>query len=1029
MKTKKLLLMAVMMLLSVGAFAQENEGFWLSVGPETITTDNYQTVNNARQVSEYPDQFEYTSEARQYLYGLVKSDKTMQFIEPAFNAPIDIIELTDINVSGYKVIKSAVKISGTIIVRISEQSEGPQVKENYWYAGPIEPTAENYKTIATEVASYDDHYEYTSETRQYIYALVAEDMPIAFRNPTLNAAVDFIEYEGIIPGHKIVKSAIKLYGTIHIELGDDWKYYYLGTTQPTEENFRTLEPSYNSLSEMEGASVHVPAGGKLYLLLPFSENFSFRKIIKDNEGNYVNFDNVYLNSVNRHQLGEIIVEKESTFTINMDEATSSWKNIVLNSDLEGNDVSCFYSRENFTENETVVPATIIDGAGKNDSHGIVITSIDNPLETWYTQFFVRLPQAMPAGTKYRLSFDYKGSQEAMVSMETHAEPSDYIDGFDETQFTTEWQHYEREGIITEEQSPADHLMRTIAFTLATTPTATTFYFDHIVFKIDESQIEKYVTLDQFEVAVEKGKTVTLKATVSSEVEDKSVTWKSSNTSVATVTNKGVVKGIAGGIATITCTSVATGQSATCKVTVGKVSLNKYEAAVEKGSTLTLTATVYPSSLSDRSVTWKSSKTSVATVTSKGVVTGVGGGTATITCTSVATGFTATCKVTVGKVSLGKSEVFVEKGKTTTLTGTVYPSTLEDRSVTWESSKTSVATVTSKGVVKGIAGGTATITCTSVAMGFTATCKVTVGKVSLGKSEVFVEKGSTMTLTGTVYPSTLEDKSVTWISSNTAVATVTSKGVVKGIAGGTATITCTSVATGFTATCKVTVGKVSLNKYEVAVEKGKTVTLTGTVYPSSLSDRSVTWTSSSTSVATVTSDGKVTGVGGGTATITCTSVATGFTATCQVTVGKVSLSKYELTVEKGKTTTLTATVYPSSLEDRSVTWKSSNTAVATVTSDGKVKGVTGGTATITCTSVATGFTATCQVTVTESASARTLDGDDEEVTGIETIEETPVVEEPYDVYDLKGRKVLQRVTSLDGLPAGIYIVNGKKVLKK
>ena len=547
--------------------------------------------------------------------------------------------------------------------------------------------------------------------------------------------------------------------------------------------------------------------------------------------------------------------------------------------------------------------------------------------------------------------------------------------------------------------------------------------------VDYPGVVSTITLNQFEVAVEKGKTVTLKATVSSEVEDKSVTWKSSNTSVATVTNKGVVKGIAGGIATITCTSVATGQSAACKVIVGKVSLSKYEAAVEKGKTVTLTATVYPSSLSDRSVTWKSSNTSVATVTSDGKVTGVGGGTATITGTSVATGLSATCKVTVGKVSLGKSEVAVEKGKTVTLTATVYPSTLEDKSVTWKSSKTSVATVTSKGVVKGIGGGTATITCTSVATGFTATCKVTVGKVSLSKSEVFVEKGKTTTLTATVYPSTLEDKSVTWKSSNTAVATVNRAGVVTGVGGGTATITGTSNATGFTATCKVTVGKVSLSKYEVAVEKGKTVTLTATVYPSSLSDRSVTWKSSSTSVATVSSDGKVTGVGGGTATITCTSVATGFTATCKVTVGKVSLSKYEVAVEKGKTVTLTATVYPSSLENKSVTWKSSNTAVATVTSDGKVKGVAGGTATITCTSVATGFTATCQVTVTESANARTLDGDDEEVTGIETVEETPAVEEPFDVYDLRGRKVLQRVTSLDGLPDGIYIVNGKKMLKK
>lgn len=160
-------------------------------------------------------------------------------------------------------------------------------------------------------------------------------------------------------------------------------------------------------------------------------------------------------------------------------------NIVKNSNLESTNVSCFYSRENYSENETVVPATIVDGAGKDGSRGIVITSIDNPSVAWDTQSFLRLPQTLPAGTKYRLSFDYKASQEARVTMETHAEPSDFIDGFDETQFTTEWQHYEREGKITEEQSPADHLMRTITFTLANIETATTYYFDNIVFEVDQ----------------------------------------------------------------------------------------------------------------------------------------------------------------------------------------------------------------------------------------------------------------------------------------------------------------------------------------------------------------------------------------------------------------------------------------------------------------------------------------------------------------------------------------------------------------
>ena len=166
---------------------------------------------------------------------------------------------------------------------------------------------------------------------------------------------------------------------------------------------------------------------------------------------------------------------------------------------------------------------------------------------------------------------------------------------------------------------------------------------------------------------------------------------------------------------------------------------------------------------------------------------------------------------------------------------------------------------------------------------------------------------------------------------------------------------------------------------------------------------------------------------GKAAITCTSVATGLSATCVVTVGYVSLDQTEVSVKKGKTVTLKAEVYPLSLEDKSVTWVSSNTKVATVTSAGKVKGIKAGSAAIKCISNATGLSATCIVTVTTSAGSRSMDGDDDdETTGIE---EKVVAVEPFDVYDLGGRKVLHQVTSLDGLPDGIYIVNGKKILKK
>ena len=382
---------------------------------------------------------------------------------------------------------------------------------------------------------------------------------------------------------------------------------------------------------------------------------------------------------------------------------------------------------------------------------------------------------------------------------------------------------------------------------------------------------------------------------------------------------------------------------------------------------------------------------------------------------------------VAKVELDKTEVSLLKGNSVTLTAAVYPEDLEDKSVTWKSSNVAVATVTAEGKVTCVKTGTAVITCTSNATDKSATCKVTVGKVSLDKSKVSIEKGKTVTLTSTVNPASLEDKSVTWESSNTKVATVSSAGKVTGVKTGSAIITCTSVATGLSATCKVIVGKVSFNKSNIAIEKGKTLTLTPSIYPTTLSDKSVTWMSSNTKVATVTADGKVTGVKTGSAIITCTSVAMGLSATCKVVIGKVSLDKSKATIEKDNTLTLTATVYPTTLSDKSVTWESSDETVAVVTGDGIVTGVKAGTTTITCTSNKTGLSATCKVTVTATFGTRSLSGDDDGTTGIDALGEGET--EPYDVYDLSGRMVLHQVTSLDELPNGIYIVNGRKVLKK
>ena len=181
-------------------------------------------------------------------------------------------------------------------------------------------------------------------------------------------------------------------------------------------------------------------------------------------------------------------------------------------------------------------------------------------------------------------------------------------------------------------------------------------------------------------------------------------------------------------------------------------------------------------------------------------------------------------VAVTGVSLNKTSLsFTGTGSSQTLTATVSPSNATNKTLTWSSSNTSVATV-SNGVVKAVGFGTATITAKSN-NGKTVSCSVTVNPiavtgVSLNKSSLnFIGTGSSQTLTATVSPSNATNKTLTWSSSNTSVATV-SNGVVKAVGFGTATITAKSN-NGKTAAVKVTVEQVALSSIAVATMPSKT----------------------------------------------------------------------------------------------------------------------------------------------------------------------------------------------------------------
>ena len=411
------------------------------------------------------------------------------------------------------------------------------------------------------------------------------------------------------------------------------------------------------------------------------------------------------------------------------------------------------------------------------------------------------------------------------------------------------------------------------------------------------------------------------------------------------------------------------------VLVSSISFAKSQQTLEIGKSATVTPTVYPTNATEKEVTYSTSNSNVATVTSStGIVTGKAVGTATITATAKdGSGVSGSYTVNVVApaltgIKLDKTAATIKDSETLKLTATLQPTGAEG-TITWTSSYTSIATVDANGLVKGVEAGSTTITakCGS----YSATCKVTVtqtpaASVSLDKTTLSLKATETATLSATVLPENATDKTVKWSTSNSKIATVDANGKVTAIAVGNATIT--AACGNLSATCQVTVSatpaaSITLNKTAITLKATESETLTANVMPATTTDKTVTWTSSDDKVATVDANGTVTAIAVGKATITatCGSVK----ATCAVTVNataasSITLSKTTLSLKATESETLTANVMPETTTDKTVTWTSSDDKVATVDANGKVTAIAVGNATISasCGSVS----ASCKVTV-------------------------------------------------------------------
>jgi uncharacterized protein YjdB len=243
--------------------------------------------------------------------------------------------------------------------------------------------------------------------------------------------------------------------------------------------------------------------------------------------------------------------------------------------------------------------------------------------------------------------------------------------------------------------------------------------------------------------------------------------------------------------------------------------------------------------------------------------------------------------------------------------------------TWKSSNSSIVSVNTFGKVTAKKAGSATIT--AKIRNAEASCNVTVykTKITIHLSNTKIERGEILRLSA----STSNNSAVTWKSSKKSVATVDERGMVTGMKPGETTIT--AMADGSSTTCQIKVAAptIQLSKSKITLYRGQTAQLSATVS----SGIALKWKTNKKSVAIVDSTGKITAVKHGSAIITAT--LDGVSKTCEVIVEQpvIKLASSELTLKKGDTKVITATVS----SGNPVVWSTSNPNIATIDGTGRI----------------------------------------------------------------------------------------------
>ena len=481
-----------------------------------------------------------------------------------------------------------------------------------------------------------------------------------------------------------------------------------------------------------------------------------------------------------------------------------------------------------------------------------------------------------------------------------------------------------------------------------------------------------ITFDESEITLYTGEKHRLTYVIKpANASNMNLTWSSIDSKIATVDSSGYVT--AKNVGTTVIIAKATdgsGIEAMCKVNVLQnataIKIDVTDITLNVGDSYTLEVTLTPNTASS-SISYESSNTKIATVNKKGKVTGKAKGNCVIL-VKTSNGLSAYVNVTVNQqvtgISLNETEVTIYVGEEQQLEATLTPKNVSDAEINWVSSNSRVVTVDKNGVIKGISSGSALVTATSADTTegtHVAYCLVTViefvTEITI-QEEAQVGVGKKLKLEATVSGETATNKNVTWSSSDTSIATINSKGVVKGVKVGQCIITVTALdGSGESAECELTVFKATesinidptMSYLEMVVGDQRTVVYeldpTNATYPPD-------WNSSDPSIAIVNKTGTITALKAGTTTIIASAPDDpSITATVVVKVinpinaSSITFDQYELVMIPGETHKVVASFSPGNITE-SYTWSTDNPTVASVDSSGKIVANRVGTANVT-----------------------------------------------------------------------------------